>query len=43
MHAGARTEYSRRAVEVERADLINTYRNVLQEKRKLEEDMNIIR
>lgn len=43
LHASASTEHARRSVEVERCDLLNTYRAVLQEKRKLEEDLNSLR
>ena len=43
LHASASTEHARRSVEVERSDLLNTYRTVLQEKRKLEEDLSQLR
>ena len=43
LHASASTEHARRSVEAERADLLNTYRTVLQEKRKLEEDITSLR
>mmetsp|Transcript_2324 Transcript_2324/g.3663 ORF Transcript_2324/g.3663 Transcript_2324/m.3663 type:complete len:1405 (+) Transcript_2324:94-4308(+) len=39
LHASASTEHARRAVEVEKTDLLHTYRAVLQEKRKLEGDI----
>ena len=43
LQASASTEHARRSLELEKADLLQTYRVVLQEKRRLEEDMNSIR
>lgn len=43
LHASASTEHARRSVEVERSDLLSTYRTVLQEKRKLEDDLTQLR
>jgi hypothetical protein len=43
LHASASTEHARRTAEVEKIDLMNTYRAVLHEKRKLEEDVTNLR
>ena len=43
LHQSAGNEHARRAAEVERTDLLNTYRAVLQEKRRLEEDVASLR
>jgi chromosome segregation ATPase len=43
LHASASTEHARRTAEVEKTDLMNTYRAVLHEKRKLEEDVTNLR
>ena len=43
MQASASTEHARRSLELEKADLLQTYRVVLQEKRRLEEDMLSVR
>jgi hypothetical protein len=43
LHASASTEHARRTAEVEKTDLMNTYRAVLHEKSKLEEDVTNLR
>ncbi len=43
LHVSAEREHARRCVETERTELVNTYRVVLQEKRKLEEDLTHLR
>ena len=42
MQAMASLEQARRAVEIERADLLDSYRAVLNEKRRLENDLNAL-